>query len=747
VTPSLPPRQDTIGRLARAALRARALLFDTPATQLGDVTLLPHQESAARWLLARINRHGGALLADPPGLGKTFVALAVAARRNTRPLVIAPAVLRTHWLHAATRAATPIDFVSTECLSAPAVPRVTRHAFVIIDEAHHLRTPGTRRHQRTATLCHNADVLLLSATPIHNARTDLAHVIRLFHLPPNTPSTRLLRHRLTLRRTLDAVHAAAPPGTDRVHVPIVRTRKDLAVRSRATQMPASIMAAVLALPPLRPGHRDDAHTLVQLGLLHALRSSNAAARQRLRHRIAITIAIEHAANAGVLATPLLRRAFEPLDSDVQLAMATLLGEPCTQADPQLAAAAQEHRRALERMLGMLSDTGDRERARALRRLSRWSRGPIVAFTWSTATANAICHYLRNEPGVALLTGTHARIASGSIPREELLQRLLPTARIDGAGARAHHRVRVLVTTDVLSEGLSLSGVRMVVHLDLPWTHARLDQRTGRAARIGAPVSEIHVTRLLSPLPTEVHAGMATLLARKRRAMRIVHRDDELDPSVISLLVTLARVDDARTHPLATGRWITLRHAQITAPLILAIVQLAGRRQLVALGPDKRLRRPAPNDWRVLGDAIACVGPTRMRAQLRAALLRHQADTETTEQVTHLQDRRLQARFADDEALLRHTSIGRATASGEASAHRRDLMAITRPGQLATSATLSAAECAGRSALSALDVDVVSAGCGHAPPRARFARDVRIICGAAIVPAVHTSPSAKRVTPA
>jgi SNF2 family DNA or RNA helicase len=64
---------DLIARLARAALQSRALLSGTTPLTLHRITLLPHQCAAVRWLRARIARYGGALLADPPGLGKTYV--------------------------------------------------------------------------------------------------------------------------------------------------------------------------------------------------------------------------------------------------------------------------------------------------------------------------------------------------------------------------------------------------------------------------------------------------------------------------------------------------------------------------------------------------------------------------------------------------------------------------------------------------------------------------------------------------
>nr|MCU0625679.1 hypothetical protein [Gemmatimonadaceae bacterium] len=132
-------------------------------------------------------------------------------------------------------------------------------------------------------------------------------------------------------------------------------------------------------------------------------------------------------------------------------------------------------------------------------------------------------------GVALVTGSEAEIASGAVSRDELLAMLragaVAPARTphDGADAQLRRtRVRLLVATDVASEGLSLAGARTVVHLDEPWTPARLLQRTGRAARIGAPVERVRVVRLAPPATRDEYARVERVLARK--AGRLVHVD-------------------------------------------------------------------------------------------------------------------------------------------------------------------------------------------------------------------------------
>jgi len=53
-------------------------------------------------------------------------------------------------------------------------------------------------------------------------------------------------------------------------------------------------------------------------------------------------------------------------------------------------------------------------------------------------------------------------------------------------------IRVLVATDVLSEGQNLQDSRIVVNYDLPWATIRLVQRAGRVDRIGQQATEVFV---------------------------------------------------------------------------------------------------------------------------------------------------------------------------------------------------------------------------------------------------------------
>ena len=93
-----------------AASIARSLLpaqDSCPAPQW----LLPEQRLSFRMTVAAVRRYRGALLADPVGSGKTYIALAVAAALNARrsTVCLVPATLVGQWTEAGSRLQVPIE--------------------------------------------------------------------------------------------------------------------------------------------------------------------------------------------------------------------------------------------------------------------------------------------------------------------------------------------------------------------------------------------------------------------------------------------------------------------------------------------------------------------------------------------------------------------------------------------------------------------------------------------------------------
>ncbi|MDZ7743650.1 MAG: C-terminal helicase domain-containing protein [Bacteroidota bacterium] len=82
-------------------------------------------------------------------------------------------------------------------------------------------------------------------------------------------------------------------------------------------------------------------------------------------------------------------------------------------------------------------------------------------------------------------------------------------------------IRVLITTDVLSEGQNLQDGHIVVNFDLPWALIRLIQRAGRVDRIGQQSEEIYC---YSFLPAD---GVETIINLRGRLQNRINENSEV----------------------------------------------------------------------------------------------------------------------------------------------------------------------------------------------------------------------------
>jgi hypothetical protein len=218
---------------------------------------------------------------------------------------------------------------------------------------------------------------------------------------------------------------------------------------------------------------------------------------------------------------------------------------------------------------------------------------IVAFTTQAATAEAIYRALRRTAGVALLTSRGARTAGGARPRADVINAL-------GANATraARDEISLVVTTDLLSEGVNLQGASVIVHLDVPWTPAGLDQRVGRAARMGSPHSCVHVHGIAPPRGAEQLLTLEQRLSAKRAAhsgaVSAPHAAEELRalmrtwkigefvdvPNSVRVAVR-PNVPNAE-HPYASTSAPVVAHSAAPRPAFIAVIR-AGTKESVVCG--------------------------------------------------------------------------------------------------------------------------------------------------------------------
>ena len=107
---------------------------------------------------------------------------------------------------------------------------------------------------------------------------------------------------------------------------------------------------------------------------------------------------------------------------------------------------------------------------------------LIIFTESKETANYLYKSTNQQyPGkVLLFTGD-----SGESVRDRV---------IENFDARSRHKKdehRILISTEVLSEGVNLHRANVVINYDIPWNPTRMMQRVGRINRVDTPFDVIH----------------------------------------------------------------------------------------------------------------------------------------------------------------------------------------------------------------------------------------------------------------
>ncbi len=149
--------------------------------------LAKFQRDAVNSILQTIVEHGGAILADSTGLGKTHIGLEVIHRKiseGKKVLLIAPAQVRdTVWETKLNDAQINVKKIGMEQLGRKDfdVYECKKYDFIIIDESQNFRSKATGRRENLMKIISlgnkRKQILLMSATPINNSLMDLYYQI------------------------------------------------------------------------------------------------------------------------------------------------------------------------------------------------------------------------------------------------------------------------------------------------------------------------------------------------------------------------------------------------------------------------------------------------------------------------------------------------------------------------------------------------------------------------------------------
>jgi superfamily II DNA or RNA helicase len=511
------------------------------------IALMPHQYRPLLKFLDSEDRR--LLIADEVGLGKTIEAglilTEIQARESLRRvLIVVPSRLRSKWqreMHEKFR----LDFqIWSRQHIEEYVERVSRgsafkdflaivsyqmlrredllDAFVgtgidldalIFDEAHHARNAATRTHKMMADLGDIAgSCLFLSATPLHLGSADLFNLLRL--LRPSEFSDQAAFERSLERNS--GIVAAQTAVRRRDHVRLMSAERDIRRAYRGYADP--LIDGVLDYLQAAPESSEDWGKLDRLlDQAHVL--SNVFSRTKKRD------VIEHAPQRDgrwvqVTWTEEEDRCYEALaglhegQSREQLGLGQIQRARQAASSIPGALAFRQGGMGAEEDFGefdegdFLDDSAAEERApspmalaapdldtkyEALREILRgiWAEQPdakVIIFTFFVSTSKYLEGRLLSEGvGVGRIAGD---VPSNPMrPEDDVRAKVIETFKSDPS-------VKVLVSTEVGSEGLDFQFCSTLVNYDLPWNPMVVEQRIGRIDRYGQESDKLKIFSLV-----------------------------------------------------------------------------------------------------------------------------------------------------------------------------------------------------------------------------------------------------------
>ena len=439
---------------------------------------------------------------------------------------------------------------------------ILKYSNVFIDESHRFRTETTQTYEMLAQICRGKRVVLVSATPLNNTPRDILSQIKLFQNGKNStiPNVRNLeaffkgleKSLKGLDRQRDhedyfaTVQANARATRENIlkHLMIRRTRNEIMkyygedLKLQGFKFPdvsdpqplfyqfskiendifnetISLITQAFTYARYMPltyyeGKREQREVqsqrnlakFMKILLIKRLESSFHAFKLSLERFIRSYDRVIEEFNKGhvYISKKHINKIFDLLETDDQEAIDRLL-----EVDKAERLEAKDFNDDFIRHL--ISDREILHKIRALwkkiKRDPKWEafrevlsnkpglkKGKLIIFTESKETAEYLTERIAVdvEPKVLLFTGS-----SEEYVRKEA------TSNFDANAFNPADQYRILVATEVLSEGVNLHRSNTVINYDIPWNPTRLIQRVGRVNRVDTTFDTIYTYNFF---PTE-----------------------------------------------------------------------------------------------------------------------------------------------------------------------------------------------------------------------------------------------------
>lgn len=570
--------------------------------------LFPFQRQAVDRCITMIEKHGGAIVSDVVGLGKTYVGTAVLKylqRYDYRPLIVCPPALVGMWKDFCNEYKVAAKILSMGKLAREKDDLALNFEYldrnlVLIDESHHFKNNNSRRYEALQHFMHTkgAHAILLTATPYSNDANDIKNQIMLFHTSPKTtiPPANVtdlntffksvekgdanlvdLLQNIMIRRTRKYVLAQwgktdennpnrrylLMDDNQRKYFP---TREMKTCRYNINQSYCKkyddianlLTKSCLTLARYSPGlylrasyqkiepYSDLKTTgpklvmLIRIFLLKRMDSSISAFRDSVEqsiktHQLFLESMRNNFIPVGELASVELSKAAHSAtdldyDPEIQQIVERIrkksknLYKPTAFYMERLQEDVHsdlETFKKIRQMLSTLTSGTDDKLHRLQQLLNSNKNKKIMIFTEFESTANYLYENLEwnNSENVELVTSKRKNILHAA-RRFDPKNNPSLNNQLDNK-----KELTLLISTDVLSEGVNLQAGNIVINYDVHWNPVRLIQRVGRVDRIGSDNEHITVYNFLPFSKIENDLKLEAIVSSKIRQIHKLIGED------------------------------------------------------------------------------------------------------------------------------------------------------------------------------------------------------------------------------
>jgi superfamily II DNA/RNA helicase len=517
---------------------------------------LQYQMDAVIQAKRMLAKHNGVFISDVVGLGKTYMCALLAKELVGRKLFIVPPVLIDYWEKVLRDfGVIGFKVISNGSLKKVTENKEYKEfTYIFIDEAHKFRNDQTDNYRMLDEICTNKQVILITATPQNNYVYDIANQMFLFESKTNStiPGIRKLnqffanlaadvKHSKGTDEYADEIKKASEKIRNRVlrEVMIRRTRTEIQKNYKKDLEKQGISFPIVE-DPKRETYEFDVqtetvfeYTIESIKKLHYTRykpmtyvketqltteQNSLLTGQRNMGGFMKGILVKRLESSKYAFNQTLDRFIKSYEDfismynngDVWISNKLKVDELLDREDIDALANAENNGdaqhfksedfnkdflndlqedliilKSLREMWSTLKNDCKLEYFLKLLKNDKNLKGKIIIFTESTETAEYISKNIQDNlhRRVILFNGSMS-----STIKDEIRNNFDPN--VDKELKADDYDV--LVTTDVLAEGMNLHRSNVIINYDLPWNPTKVMQRVGRINRIGTKFDKLYI---------------------------------------------------------------------------------------------------------------------------------------------------------------------------------------------------------------------------------------------------------------